>query len=67
MLAEDGSLSGWQVTDELVAKVQEYMEQTSTFTAFTHEQLWDVARARPFIRQRLEWWMGVLAAEVGGR
>lgn len=67
MLAEVGSGNDWQVTDELVAKVQEYMEQTSTFTAFTHEQLWDMARARPFIRQRLEWWMGVLAVDVGGR
>jgi hypothetical protein len=61
LLAESGVATGWRVTDELVDRVQARMEQDSTFTSFTHEQLWNRMRARPFIRQRLDWWLPALA------
>ncbi len=57
LIAEGGGQNGWQVTDQLVEAVQQRMEQGPSFTAFTHEQLWAKARAYPFIKQRVEWWM----------
>lgn len=56
LIADAGATNGWQVTDELVEKVQRRMEQGPTFTSFTHEQLWD-HRAALFIKTRLHWWM----------
>jgi len=57
MLAEAGMDNGWQVTDELVQAVQIRMEQSATFTSFTHELLWAQSRAAVFLRPRLQWWM----------
>lgn len=60
MLAEYGAAHNWQTGDDLVEAVQMRMEQTSTFTSYTHELLWTKARAYPVIRQRVRNWMKAL-------
>ena len=48
------------MTDELVEAVQQRMEQGPTFTSFTHQQLWDKARAYAYINPRVRRWLKAL-------